>query len=139
MVVADANGLLSTTALPDGSETKVNAGTNVTVTGAGTTASPYVFSSESSIVTLTVASTTLTNSNSTVLCDVPTGGMTLILPSASSSLGKKLIIRKIDNDTDVLTFSPALNYSTSQTISTLSALKTYTIQSNGTGWWIISE
>ena len=33
---------------PDGSETKVNAGTNVTVTGTGTTASPYVINAASS-------------------------------------------------------------------------------------------
>jgi hypothetical protein len=33
---------------PDGSETKVNAGTNITVTGVGTTANPYVINSTSS-------------------------------------------------------------------------------------------
>jgi hypothetical protein len=141
MVVADAIGVLSTQNLPvtaDGSETKVNAGTNVIVTGAGTTASPYVVAADSSIVTLT-ASTTATSSNSTILCDVPVSGMTLTLPSAATNTGKKIVIRKIDNDSDVLTFSPALNYSTTSTITTLNFIKTITVQSNGTSWWIISE
>ena len=39
---------LPTGTVPDGSETKVTAGTNVTVTGTGTTASPYVINSASS-------------------------------------------------------------------------------------------
>src|SRR5690554_4506774 len=38
----DYADLINTPAAADGSETKVTAGTNVTVTGAGTTASPYV-------------------------------------------------------------------------------------------------
>jgi hypothetical protein len=44
-VISLTNGgsvTLPTATAPDGSETKVTAGTNVTVTGAGTTASPYV-------------------------------------------------------------------------------------------------
>ena len=42
-----------TTGIIDGSETKVTAGTNVTVTGAGTTASPYVVNASGS-TTLTI-------------------------------------------------------------------------------------
>ena len=38
----DYADLINTPAAADGSETKVTAGTNVTVTGSGTTASPYV-------------------------------------------------------------------------------------------------
>ena len=49
-VSADANGNViwkTVSSLVDGSETKVNAGTNVTVTGAGTVASPYVVNATS--------------------------------------------------------------------------------------------
>ncbi len=44
VLTSDANGLASwqTASTSDGSETKVTAGSNVTVTGMGTTASPYV-------------------------------------------------------------------------------------------------
>jgi hypothetical protein len=42
VLVTDGSGELSWAAAADGSETKVTAGTNVTVTGAGTTVSPYV-------------------------------------------------------------------------------------------------
>ncbi len=122
----------------DGSETVVTAGNEITVTGSGTTAAPYVISSNSGITTIT-SSFTATSANSTILCNVPADGMTLTLPSASANSGKKMVIRKIDNDNDVLTFSPAINYSTTQTISTLNFVKTITIQSNGTGWWVISE
>ena len=40
----------ATAAAPDGSETKVTAGTNVTVTGTGTTASPYVVNAAAAAV-----------------------------------------------------------------------------------------
>jgi hypothetical protein len=43
----DYNDLINTPAAPDGSETKVNAGTNVSVTGAGTTANPYIVNATS--------------------------------------------------------------------------------------------
>ncbi|MFC4740006.1 hypothetical protein ACFO3U_08365 [Flavobacterium ponti] len=54
MVVADETGVLSTQAIPsgsiaDGSETKINPGTNVTITGTGTTASPYVVNATGAI------------------------------------------------------------------------------------------
>ena len=45
----DYADLINTPAPADGSETKVTAGTNVTVTGAGTTASPYVVSAGASL------------------------------------------------------------------------------------------
>ncbi|MHC1704760.1 MAG: beta strand repeat-containing protein [Tenuifilaceae bacterium] len=48
VLTSDATGLASWSNLPaaaDGSETKVTAGTNVTITGSGTTASPYLVNS----------------------------------------------------------------------------------------------
>lgn len=43
----DYADLINTPAAADGSETKLTAGTNVTITGAGTTASPYVINASS--------------------------------------------------------------------------------------------
>jgi hypothetical protein len=63
--------IASTVTQADGSETKINAGTNVTVTGAGTTASPYVVNSTASggvsglttgYIPKAASATTLTNS-----------------------------------------------------------------------------
>lgn len=124
--------------IADGSETVVTAGSGISISGAGTSDSPYVINANAAIATVT-ADYTATSSNNTILCNVPGAGMTLTLPSASTNTGKVIVIRKIDNDADVLTFSPALNYSTTQTISTLNFVKTITVQSNGTSWWVITE
>ena len=50
----DYADLINTPAAADGSETKVTAGTNVTVTGTGTTASPYVVNATSGGSTLAI-------------------------------------------------------------------------------------
>jgi len=50
----DYADLINTPAAADGSETKVTAGTNVTVTGSGTTASPYVVNATASGSTLAI-------------------------------------------------------------------------------------
>ena len=50
----DYADLINTPAAADGSETKVTAGTNVTVTGIGTTASPYVVNATSGGSTLAI-------------------------------------------------------------------------------------
>ena len=50
----DYADLINTPAAADGSETKVTAGTNVTVTGSGTTASPYVVNATSGGSTLAI-------------------------------------------------------------------------------------
>lgn len=52
LVITDSLGASTTLAIPctcDGSETKLTAGTNVTLTGSGTTASPYVISSSAAV------------------------------------------------------------------------------------------
>ena len=50
----DYADLINIPAAADGSETKVTAGTNVTITGAGTTASPYVVNSTAGGSTLAI-------------------------------------------------------------------------------------
>jgi hypothetical protein len=50
----DYADLINTPTAPDGSETKVTAGTNVTVTGSGTSANPYVINATGGATTLTI-------------------------------------------------------------------------------------
>jgi hypothetical protein len=60
LVITDSLGASTTLAIPcacDGSETQLTAGTNVTLTGSGTTASPYVISSSAAVSVTGVAIT----------------------------------------------------------------------------------
>ncbi|GET29380.1 hypothetical protein [Prolixibacter sp. SD074] len=73
----------------DGSETKINADSNVTVTGSGTSASPYVISSSGGSSGPTIkevtATTTLTSSDELVFCAGAFSGgptYTVYLPSS---------------------------------------------------------
>lgn len=82
-IAINASGVISSTATaPDGSETKVSAGTSISVTGAGTTASPYVINSTgdnsttNEIQTISLASGTLSLS---------LGGGSVVLPVADGS------------------------------------------------------
>lgn len=77
---------------PDGSETKVTAGTNVTVTGVGTIASPYIVNSTvtggagtvTDVAALTLG-TTGTDLSSSVANGTTTPVITLNVPTASAS------------------------------------------------------
>ncbi len=85
------------------------------------------------------ANYTLTSSDYTVLCDASSAGFTLTLPAASSCTGRIYRIIKIDETTNLLTFSTALRYSKNTSITTLNYNKTLTIQSDGTDWWIVAQ
>ncbi|RAR75314.1 hypothetical protein CLV55_1019, partial [Flavobacterium aciduliphilum] len=95
-----------------------------------------------SAITTISTTTTLTSVMDTILCDNWSSAFTITLPTASSNTGKILVIRKIDESTNVLTITPAINLTKSgaSTYSTLSSLnypKTLRIQSDGTNWWLI--
>lgn len=72
-----------TVSLPgaDGSETKVNAGTNVTVTGSGTTGSPYVISATNTVYSPGLS---LSGNNLTI-----SGGNTVVLPIPAAPDGSE--------------------------------------------------
>ena len=76
-------------------------------------------------------------SDYTILTNSTTGSFTLTLPSAASSTGKVYVIRKIDETSNLLNFSPALKLTETTTISSINYPKTIRIQSNGTSWYII--
>ncbi len=111
MVIASETGVLSTQDIP------------VTATN---------------LVKVTTATYTSTSTNNSILVDVPTGGATVTLPAASANNGKILTIKKVDDDTDVLTLSLAVKVTASESFSTLNFATTVTIQSDGTNWWLIN-
>jgi hypothetical protein len=81
---------------------------------------------------------TVTMSDYTILCDNSGGTFTLTLPNVSTSAGKIFVICKIDDSTNVLSFSPALRFSLNTSIPNLNYTKTFKVQSDGTSWFIIN-
>ena len=63
----------------DGSETKINGGTNVTVTGSGTSTNPYVVNASSPTIRNVSTTTTLTSSDEIVFCSGGISGPTYIV------------------------------------------------------------
>jgi hypothetical protein len=80
---------------------------------------------------------TVLPSDNTILADATTAAFTLTLPPANTNLGKILIIRKIDESANVLTFSPAIKISETTSFTTLNINTTIRIQSDGTAWYKI--
>jgi trimeric autotransporter adhesin len=96
MVIANSSGDLSTSSLPsspDGSETKVTSGTNISVTGTGTTASPYVVNNTFAEVD---------GSTTNEIQDLSLSGNTLSLSSDATTVN---LAPYLDNVTTNLTVS----------------------------------
>jgi len=80
---------------------------------------------------------TVTDSDYTILCDATALPFALTLPSAATVAGKVYVISKVDDTSNVLTFSPALNLTKLVTVPTLNYAKSFRIQSDGATWNII--
>lgn len=80
----DYADLINTPAAADGSETKVTAGTNVTITGSGTTASPYVVNS------------TAGGSGTHYLGEEYLGGIIFYLYTDATGIQKGLVVSKTE-------------------------------------------
>ena len=80
--VDDIDITVSASVVPDGSETKINAGTNVTKTGLGTTANPYVISSTDTTYSagtgISLVGTTFNNTSPDQTVSLTQGGATTI-------------------------------------------------------------
>ncbi|OXA89543.1 hypothetical protein B0A66_14085, partial [Flavobacterium hercynium] len=75
----------------------------------------------------------------TLLVNATGGNVTITLPSASSSLGKKYAIKKIDNSTNNVVITTAGGTIDTQASITGSVwLQRWVIQSDGTNWYIIN-
>lgn len=97
------------TTAANGSETKVTAGANVTVTGTGTTADPYVINSSggsgsSPVIRTVTANANFLTSDYTLLVDTSAGNVTITIDNLSS--GQLANIKKITNDVNTVTVVP---------------------------------
>ena len=85
------------------------------------------------------ANYSVTMSDYTILCDNSSGTFTLTLPTPSASnTGKIFVICKIDDSSNLLSFSPALRFSLNTSIPNLNYTKTFKVQSDGASWFIIN-
>jgi hypothetical protein len=77
--------------------------------------------------------------DSTLLCDASGGAITVNLPSAASSTGRVLVVKKIDSSGNAVTIDAnggeTIDGATTQAISAQWA--SLTIQSDGSGWYIL--
>ncbi|RTY84645.1 hypothetical protein EKM05_14185 [Flavobacterium sp. GSP27] len=93
----------------------------------------------SSIVTKTSSYDALTT-DETILVDATSNAVTVTLPSAVLSLGKKFNIKKIDtSNNNVIIKSAAGAIDTMTSISGGLWLQTWVLQSDGTNWFVISS
>jgi len=77
------------------------------------------------------------DTDSSVLCNAKAGGFTITLPAASTAnSGKTILIRKIDDSYNVLTFVPVLKLD-GVNVGSLNYSRTLRVQSDGTNWVII--
>jgi len=116
----------------DGSETKVTAGTNVTVTGSGTTASPYVINATSS------------GSGTRYLGEEYDGGIIFYLYTDNTGTQKGLIVSKTEHtalwqNTGVLVnANKTSNGSYNMNLMTNSPARTWVETILGAGWYLPS-
>jgi hypothetical protein len=90
------------------------------------------------VVTKTSAYTA-TPSDNTILCDATSAGFTIALPAASGNSGLKYNIKKIDSSVNVVTIDAdgAETIDGALTLPLSSQNESYTIQCNGSAWYIL--
>ena len=90
-------------------------------------------------ITTISSTTTLDATHCTVLVDASSAAITVNLPAASGRVGRIYNIKRIDNSVNTVTIdgnaSETIDGATTQTLIT--QWSTMTIQSNGTGWYIL--
>lgn len=80
---------------------------------------------------------TVVDTDYTILADASTNAFTLTLPDATTNTGRVLVIRKIDESANDLTFSAPIKISENTSFTTLNINTTIRIQSDGTAWYKI--
>lgn len=84
--------------------------------------------------------TTVSNTDYTILADATSGAITINLPSASTVNGMVVNVKKINNTANNITIDPngaeLIDFGSTFTLSTY--LQTAMIQSNGVSWFIIN-
>lgn len=80
---------------------------------------------------------TVVDTDYTILANASTNAFTLTLPDATTNTGRVLVIRKIDESANDLTFSELIKISETTSFTTLNINTTIRIQSDGTAWYKI--
>jgi len=90
------------------------------------------------VLSIKTSNYTIVNTDYTILCNATNTSFTVTLPEVGISINKIFIIRKIDDSNNLITFSPNIYITNSETASALNYPKTIKIQSNGTNWYLIN-
>ena len=90
----------------------------------------------SKVVKVTAAYSALAN-DATILADASGAPFTLTLPTAASSTGRTIVIRKVDDTANLLTFSESIKLNEIDTFTGINYNTTIRIQSDGTDWYMI--
>jgi hypothetical protein len=90
------------------------------------------------IRTVTTAPT-IVASDYTILCDATTAGFTVALPAAASSVGRVLVVKKIDSSSNVVLIdaSGAETIDGAATISVAVQYNEFTMHCDGSAWYLI--
>ncbi|MFN3783182.1 MAG: hypothetical protein ACK4R6_04660 [Spirosomataceae bacterium] len=89
-------------------------------------------------VLIKTAPYTVVSADDTILFNLAAAA-TVTLPAANTANGKTYKIGKVDESTNILTFSPAIKLSPTVNITTLNYARTFVVQSNGTDWWVVNQ
>lgn len=89
-------------------------------------------------VLIKTAPYTVVSADDTILFNLAAAA-TVTLPAANTANGKTYKIGKVDESTNILTFSPAIKLSPTVNVTTLNYARTFVVQSNGTDWWIVNQ
>ena len=75
----------------------------------------------------------------TVLVDSTGGATAITLPNVATCAGRIYYIKKISSDGNTITISGDGNIDGSASATLTNQYKAYTLQSDGSAWWIIAE
>lgn len=86
------------------------------------------------------ATFTVDDSAGTFLCDATAAPVVVNLPLAASAKYRRITVKKIDASANAVTLdgSGAETIEGAATLATTTQYKAYTVQSDGTTWWILS-
>ena len=89
-------------------------------------------------ITYATSNITLNDTFSGVFCDATSGAITVTLPTpGTANIGKIYVLRKMDESSNAVNFTPQLYLTISNTVSSLNYPKTIRVRSNGSYWFIL--
>jgi hypothetical protein len=146
IVARDASGNFTATTITAALSGNATTATNLqpggtagqVLTSNGGTNAPTWSSSSVKSFAIKTGNYTVGDADYTVLMNATSTNLTVTLPSPSgTNSGRIIIVGKADETANTLTFSPAINLTVSTTITSLNFATTYTLQSDGSNWWVV--